>query len=260
MLDEILSQLGLNATERDVFLYLSNHGARSAAMVAKGSSLNRSTVYSALESLVERGFVQKTKEKGLASFAVVSPELLGRVIENSAKQRYSETMLSAARLPAELRRLSRLHQRETGEFEVTVFESMSAVFAHLEDSLLGGDFSAIFNPQTACVGEGRKVVSEFLKKTAVTRPRIREIVVRGALAEWYKSQIKNPAHRVKELPAESLIVCDLIFSKNRLIITNYASSNLFALRIENRALFQTMNTIFEMLWNSASDRGATSSG
>ncbi len=250
MIKELLHTCGLNKTEADVFLFLAKHGSRNAGVISKATRLNRSTVYSALMSLVRQGFVNKSKRGNITSFAPVTPQLLGKVVENSARHRYSEVMLASARLPAEIQTLSKAALQDSEGFEVTVFESVQAVYTHLEETLGKGDFSAMFNPQTACAGEGKRIHAHFLKTTASSRPVIREIIVKGPQADWYRKSIKNPNHKVKQVADSVPLGADIICHKGSVVITNYDASEEFAVRIKSGALYRSMLAIFDLLWAS----------
>lgn len=81
MLEQQLSALGLNASEAHVYLALVETGRISASALAKRCRLPRSTVYSILETLVERGLISQQLSDRVTLFAPHQPESILRMLE-----------------------------------------------------------------------------------------------------------------------------------------------------------------------------------
>ncbi len=81
MLLQHLISLGFNRSEVKLYLVLAEMGRASAAYLAKKTSIPRTTVYSILEKLIEKGVCSEEKSKRNTYFVINKPSSLLRVIE-----------------------------------------------------------------------------------------------------------------------------------------------------------------------------------
>lgn len=250
MLENLLATCGLNKTEQKVLMALVRRGSGIASIIAKQTGVKRPTVYAALDSLIRFGLVTSEKRSGVNYFDVIALRLIPKVLENHAKIQFNDVKGALKAMPQELSKFAIKEKFELAGFEIRTMESIEAVYAQLEDSLLGGDFCAIFNPQVAIKGQIKDIVINFLKETAKTRPRIREIAVAGSTTDWYKSYIRNPNHIVKELPSAQKFPTDMILLKGSVILSHYELRNALSIKITHQEFYQSMMTMFEMTWAS----------
>ena len=82
----ILQQLGFSKNEIDIYLASLELGLASAQDIAKKANIKRTTAYSVLESLVQRGYVGKTKELGKTRFIPEPPDKLLFIVSNIQSQ------------------------------------------------------------------------------------------------------------------------------------------------------------------------------
>jgi len=75
-------------------------------------------------------------------------------------------------------------------------------------------------------------------------------VVSGASTNWYLKQIDNPNHIVKEINRNAKIMTDFIIADNELYFLKYDNSEGAGIKIIRGDLLITMNTIFDLLWES----------
>lgn len=248
MLSELLTTCGFNSSEQSLLLDLLTREKSTAGQLARRTGLKRPTVYAALEGLIQRGVVVKRKLDNLTYFSTISPSLIPKVLSGEAQRDFKGIQAATDQMLPYLEELSRTVEHKISGFEMVAMESLEAVYAQLEDTLTGGDFCAIFNPQRACVGEPKEIVKRFLKKTAVNKPAIRELTVPGPLADWYRSEIKNPNHQVYDLKLKGLLDSDIIMLNGSVYISHYEPDSERSLKITEKNYYQSMMTIFEMLW------------
>lgn len=247
MLQNLLATCGFNDTEQKILLRLSSHGESIASLIAKQVGVKRTTVYAALESLSHYGVVGKQQRKTVTYFSMVPPEMFARIVDRHAKETFEELHETSQLLAPALRQITK-PKLDFGVFSITTFESIEAVYAQLEDALLGGDFYSIFNPQLALQGKFKPLVQSFLEHTSKTKPKIREIVVPGPLADWYLSHIKNPRHDVRVLSKNSAIFSDIILVKGSVILNHYDPAQETCIKITEKNFYRSMQTVFEELW------------
>lgn len=251
MLNNLLNTCGLNETEQKVFLHLLERGGSIASIVARQVQLKRPTVYAALESLVKIGLIAKQKQDRVNYFVPVNPQVIPRIFEEKAEREYEEMKMASKLLRKQLQSMAAKKTILNPHiFENVTYHSIDSVYVQLEDALLGGDFCSIFNPQISLVGRFKSIVQDFLRETGKTKPHIKEIMVAGPEAQWYKSMIQNENHICKEIPANMHVMSDFILSNKQVFLLDYNQHNEVAIRITHERHFQTFMAIFEMLWNN----------
>lgn len=85
MFDKHLSALGFSEKESLLYLSLLECGRSSANDLAKQCSIQRTTAYSVLESLAQRGLISKEISRGKTIFTAENPKALGRELERERK-------------------------------------------------------------------------------------------------------------------------------------------------------------------------------
>lgn len=246
MLQNLLATCGFNPTEQKILLHLVEHRQSIASLIAKKVGLKRTTVYAALESLVNYGVVGKSKRGPVTYFSIASSTAFTKILEEHARQKFEELKAATKLLEREL--TAKPAKLDLGAFQISSFESVEAVYVQLEDALLGGDFCSLFNPQVAVFGPFRNLVYKFLQQTAKTKPHLREILVAGPEADWYISKVKNPNHQIRLMSEEKQIVSDIILNKGSVILNHYDPKQESSIKITEKSLYTTMMTVFDELW------------
>jgi len=85
MYTEKLQRLGLNLSEAKVYFILLDVGRAQAGEISKKSQINRTTVYDALERLIERGLVTYVISANKKIFRSVKPAVLIEKIKETEK-------------------------------------------------------------------------------------------------------------------------------------------------------------------------------
>ena len=78
----LLTHLGLSDKQANVYVALLNHGASTVTDIAKHAELYRTDVYRAVGTLLERGFVSKTKKKKRVLYKAESPAKLKSLVQD----------------------------------------------------------------------------------------------------------------------------------------------------------------------------------
>jgi len=252
MLEELLKQCGFSENEQLLLAYLLANGGATAGVIAKRTGLKRPTTYAVLETLVEAGFATRSKREKVIRFSPLSPEIIPEILKLRAKRRCEEVLEAGKKMAQLLKTMPFRGEQELGGFSVETFESSAGVIRLLEEALLSGDFASIFDPQQTLLGEAKEVALKFLKESSKTKARIRELAVDGQLCRWYMKQIRNENHIVIPLSPTHKVMNDVIIYKNTVALMNYADRRETAIRIRQPEFYQTMLTMFEMLWAARS--------
>jgi sugar-specific transcriptional regulator TrmB len=81
MLEGILKKIGLNSKESHVYLSLLELGSQPASVIGKKASINRSTTYLILESLISKGYVNEHVRADVKYFAAADPQVIVQNLE-----------------------------------------------------------------------------------------------------------------------------------------------------------------------------------
>ncbi len=83
ILDQILINFGFSLNEAKIYLATLEMGIGSAQAIGEKADVKRTTAYSVLDELIQKGIVVKTKEKGKDRFLAINPrELASRFADN----------------------------------------------------------------------------------------------------------------------------------------------------------------------------------
>ena len=123
--NQLLQKLGFSDNEAKVYLAALESGLSSAQNIALKAGLKRTTAYSVLSYLVNRGVMGKTKIKGKTRFVAEPPQRLLTLInelESGIKQA--------------LPQLDAIYNRNDVKPKITFYEGVNAVQKIYDDTLI----------------------------------------------------------------------------------------------------------------------------
>jgi sugar-specific transcriptional regulator TrmB len=249
MLQNLLKSCGLNETEIKILLFLLNRNETIVSIIAKYTQLKRPTIYASLGSLAQEGLVKKRTKNKISYFSCINPELIPSVLEGKARLQYADIKSATSNIPIYLQDFIKKQGYQTEDIQIEYMESVATVYAELENTIKNGGFCAFFNPQTAIKGIFKDLILKFLKNTSISKPTIKEIIVQGRKAEWYKKQIKNKNHHTKEIPNSSNLISDIILVNGSILINSYEAGSTSYIKIKNPAFYQSLQGIFDTMWS-----------
>ena len=77
----VLENIGLSPTEIKIFIIILEIGESKAGKIIKKSGSQSSSVYNAINSLIERGFISYTKKSQIKYYKAADPEAILNYIE-----------------------------------------------------------------------------------------------------------------------------------------------------------------------------------
>ena len=90
LVEPYFQELGFNQKEIEVYLCLARLGKSSATVLAKSCQMPRSTVYSVLDQLYQRGLVSLEQKKGITLFIPNPPSSIQRMVESDKEEQIKE--------------------------------------------------------------------------------------------------------------------------------------------------------------------------
>jgi len=251
---ELLTTCGLNSTEQQILLFLLEYGRNGVSTISKRTGIKRPTAYSALSNLEQMGLIGRHIVRKSTHFSAIDPELIPNVFIGRAKSRFEEITQAAFQLESELKEFKLEKRQRLAGYEISTIESGSAMYAFLETVLVKGGYRGMFNPQTAfATQQGKDVGLRCLRETGKTKPHIREIAVAGPQCKWWKGNIKNPNHLVKEVKINKSLRTDVLLFDDTVMLTNYNPDGEMAVLIKHVDYFEFMVATFDAFWKSLKD-------
>jgi sugar-specific transcriptional regulator TrmB len=123
-LETLLPNLGFSEKEVKIYVAMLEVGSGTAQKIARTASLPRTTTYSVLEKLVERGIVGKTLRKGTLNFVAEPPSRLASLVRSFERE-----------LDGMLPELEALYNKSEGKPKIIFYEGKEAIQKVYDDTL-----------------------------------------------------------------------------------------------------------------------------
>lgn len=130
-MEKQLIEIGLSLFESKVYLGLLQRKMTTAGALAKHLNLKRSTVYTILDSLIEKGLVSMTQIEAVKHYQAESPDRIREFLEQKKEQITKQESLFQE-LYADL---STLHQKQILAPKITIYEGQNGVQNLLQRNL-----------------------------------------------------------------------------------------------------------------------------
>lgn len=243
-IEQILEKFGFSANESRVYLASLEMGVASTQNIAKKAGLKRTTTYSVLTYLVNRGVVGKTIIKNKTKFVAEPPEkllnLIGEIQSNIAKA---------------LPQLEALYNKNEAKPKIIFFEGENAIHNVYEDTLKEKP-KEILEWNTNEFFERFPKDYNYIEKRTKLGIRARRIAGKGSL--W---DTKHKFLDEKEL-AETVVVPKELFSpqievniyNNKVAFMSYAEN--MSVIVESKAIADAMRQAYELSWRGAKENEA----
>jgi sugar-specific transcriptional regulator TrmB len=238
-IEHILQKLGFSTNEARVYIAALGAGTASAQTIAAKAGLKRTTTYSVLSYLVDRGVVGKTKIQNKTRFVAEPPEKLLTIAQEVQSQ-----------IKAALPELGAIYNKSDIKPKITFFEGESAIHNVYEDTLKEKP-KEILEWNTDAFFERFPKEYDYIKKRVALNIKARRIAGKGS--KW------DSKHRhldEKEL-AETVIVpkekfwpeIEVNIYNDKVAFMNYAEN--MSVIIESRAIADAMRQAYELSFEGA---------
>jgi len=240
--DRLLSQLGFSQNETKIYLASLETGLASAQNIAQKAGLQRTTTYSVLAALVNRGVVGKSKVKGKSRFLAEPPEKLISLLNELQ-----------AKLKKAMPELEAIYNQGEVKPKILFYEGENAIQKVYDDTLKEKP-TEILEWNTNAVFFNQKFDKEYIKKRVGLNIHAKRIG--GSTSIWEK---KNKPNDTLEL-SETLIVPKEIFwpeievniYNNKIAFINFAEN--MSVIIESKAIAQAMKQVYNLSWQGAKNQ------
>lgn len=238
---ETLKELGLTENEAEVYFTSLSLGPSTIIKIARASEIKRTTVYSTVDSLRQKGLVSIQVEGFKKKFVAEDPKKLEQVLE-----------VRKERLHNSLPEFSALYNLQGGESFIKYYEGLSAiqgVYESLIRDIKPHEDYLVMGDQDAVIKLDEKFVMDFLARRAKLPINIKMIFQESENAHKLKEIERNFNSKIKILPANSRFNTNLVITPQRVFIHQLIQP-IIGIVIENKSVIQMHKEMYEVIWKS----------
>lgn len=256
MIDGFLSSIGLNDNERRVYIYLLSHGSSIASIISKRLGIKRPTIYQALESLEERGFVSKVVKNNVSHFDTEDTQCITNFCEAEIVAAQELTQRSKS-IQKELKDIQKNPRNITDESQekIQYYEGLAAV-TDLIDETLEEDCDeqlcfGLNGYHTDHAGNDWNYYTETRVKNGI---RVKSIQPNSHHAIAYQKRDASELRQTflvpeKDFPSD----CEINIMGDMIAMLSVRGKNPIGMKIYNKSMAQALRSIFLLAWERAKD-------
>lgn len=245
MLDD-LQDIGLSQVEAQVYVAISELGPSSVLQISKQSRLNRSTIYNSLQSLLDKKLVSQTpKGKKIFYVAGTGEDLKKmltdkiKIVDNLLPELNALTKSSSDKPVIHyyegFEGIQRIH-----EMAARSKEKVMAAICGLDN--LNASSKTMLNFWLGAFTNMRKKYGTILKI----------IVPETELARIYRKMDAQKFRETRFVPASTYNFESSFFTfDDYTVLYNFSQKEQFAISIQSKAITNTMNMVWKIMWNQA---------
>lgn len=242
--DKLISTLenfGLSENEAKVYFASLSLGPATILQIARVAQIKRTTVYTIVESLKNKGLMQIVIKGFKQLFVPYNPEQL----ENILEERKTTLKQSMPELLA-------LYNLKGGESYIKYYEGLESVKTIYNDLLSEtkpkSDYSVISDTEKWFELDP-KFYTKFQERRAKKSFNIRILTRTSKIARDHQKREKNLNMEVKLLPDTYTFLTNLIIVPHK-IVFHQLIPPIMAIVIENKSVIQMNQMLFNLLWDS----------
>jgi len=238
--------LDLPARDFAIFSLLNSLGALPAASVAARLGINRTTAFSALRRLIEKGLVFEVPSANATLFSAVEPN---QILEKSRRE-MTERERQFATLEIFTRQLST--QRGTGTVRpnFSYFEGENGVITLFEKSLdLGKNQKSFLTLEKIPSKILTYLMSDYIQRKKTKGVQSKVLLPFSERAVKYATLDPAGNRETRFVPKDSGFETEIVIGEKSVVIFDFRGP--VGVLVESPAVTNTLRTVFDLLWASA---------
>ena len=240
--EKALKNLGLNEKEVRIYLSCLELGPTSVLKIAKKAELKRPTVYTVLETLIDKGLISKVPHKNSFHFAAEPPDkLLSMVYEHERSVQSILPSLKAIDNRSAIKPRVRFYEGREGLLHIYLNEIFQAGEIYF--------FASIKNWMSVL---GKDLMDKFSAASKVKKTKIKELLNHDDRDTIYIKRYLSKLHQIRFLPKdfENKFLFDCAIFKNKIAIVSL-KKELFIIVIESEEVADSFRALFDLAWLGA---------
>lgn len=236
-----LQKIGLSDHEAIVYLSMLQLGTTTVLKVARRSGIKRTTIYSVIDSLTQRGLVTIAQRGFKKYYQAAPPEKLESIVEDGKRQ-------FTAILP-EIQALYNLGDTESFIKYYHGIESVKSVYESLlKEVKPGDDYLIISNPER-WHKLAPEFFSDFLARRSILPIKVRTLFEDVPWGRKRKDQRIDKNQEIKFLPKGTNLSTNLVVIPTKVVVHQLLPP-VMAIVIENKSIIQLHRETFEVMWKA----------
>jgi len=242
---EILKEIGLSEHESAVYFTMVSLGPSTILKIARASQVKRTTIYSVMDSLKEKGLAS-VELKGFKSLYVAeSPEKLEHVLE-SRKNKFKKNLDD----------FLSIYNKGGGETLIKIYEGLEAtksIYNGLLEDIKSGEDYLIISDMKKAFDLDKEFFNDLRERRAKLPIKVKVLISDSGTEEGqdFKKYEKNYNLKAKFLPTNTKLTTNLVITPQRVLI-HQLEPPIMAIIIENKSTIKMHQELFDVMWNSIS--------
>lgn len=241
--NELLSKLGLDEREAEIYLCLLELGSQLPQHIARNTGIKRTTLYEIFPEMIKNGFISEIKIGRRRVFQATSPDHLF----NEYERKYKEIKGNIAELTSIYRMQGLRPKIEVYEG----FEGMKKLYGRTLETR--DTIKSFVSPSRY----NDKVMDWFVKEYVPTRVergvKINVIMTADQISEYYSQFTKEHLRESRLVPADKFkFRIECMIQGNKVFFASYEKGGpQIGIIIESKQISDTLGALFDLAWEGA---------
>jgi sugar-specific transcriptional regulator TrmB len=240
-LTKLLQETGFTEKEAITYIALSELGSGTVSQIAERAKLKRSIVYIVLEGLIKRGYISLIPDTKISRYVAVDPTKIFQDLKNVTAN-FKEALPSFLAIFNNSIWKPKINYFEGKEGILSVYRQTE----HAKEAYYISNTSAI----AEYMPEEIEHWVDFFKNKIPPSYKSKQILMDMPKDRDFAQKAQSKNVQFKFLPKGQTLDMDISLFDNKVALTSL-KDHLFIVEIESKALYNSMKTIFDLLWQQA---------
>ncbi len=242
-----LKNLDLTPKQIEVYLTLLQYGQCTASTLANKLRLNRTTLYSILKVMQGRGLVSNYKKQSATFFSAISPDL----ILEKARRKLNEAQTYFNQIETIIPELKSIEQLYANSPKLKLYEGAAGIKTLYSETLKSKKIHAFIPLHTLPKELHTFLTKEYIELRKEYKSFTYAMVENSPFAKKYQKKDKDSHRETKIIPYKNVPLDAEIslYGKNKIAIISF-TDELVGFSIENQAMYNTLLSVFKIVWNT----------
>ncbi len=243
----LLKQIGLSEKEAEIYQILLKLGKVPANKILPHTQLKRTTVYSILDELADKGLIEKDESRGLIEFRAKHPYSLKEYLENQVQQ----IKTAERQLEAVLPDFISLYQQAQNRPGVRFYEGKEGMRKVIEDSLNSQTEIYTYVDIEAIMQYIPEINKDYVKKREKLGIKKKGIIVDTPTARKYLANYDTRVTTSKLIPLKTGPTKTIMqIYDNKISYITLGQDTMIGLIVADQYIYQMHKALFEYIWQS----------
>ncbi|EKD63968.1 MAG: transcriptional regulator, TrmB [uncultured bacterium] len=251
MITDKLKKIGFSDKEAQVYIHLIQLGAQPVSVIASRASINRTTAYDIIESLIKKGLVSSTKKSGATYFKAMDPKQLISYLEREKVEHFKRLEKQQKEIEDVLPELVSLENPQSTKPKVSFYEGEKGMRQAYEDTLTSTEDILAY----ANVEEMHKALPDFFPEYYYRRAIEKNIHIKAIMPNNKMSAER--AKKDKDENRESVLIPkkeyeftpEINIYDDKVLIVSWTEK--MAILIKSKELADFHKKMYKLCWKAA---------